>query len=160
MSSRSSLGPIVAAATVLLGGAVAVAAGRRKPAKAKAVGYKAGEPFDIVVTYIHGKPVELATAAAFRAMAKAAAAAGARIKVVSGFRTMKEQEYLYDCYLTKSCNNGNLAAKPGFSNHQSGSALDLNTKDPAVGSWIKAHGNDFGFYNTVPGEPWHWEYQP
>ena len=49
------------------------------------------------------------------------------LKVVSGFRTMAEQTYFYNCHVNCNCNNCNLAAKPGYSNHQSGHALDLNT---------------------------------
>jgi len=123
-------------------------------------GYIAGQPFTIIVVGIDGKPVEVETAAAFRRMRDAAVADGARIKVVSGFRTMAEQEYLHSCYKSGKCNKGILAARPGFSNHQSGHALDLNARDPAVGAWLRAHAGEYGFHNTVPGEPWHWEYWP
>jgi hypothetical protein len=124
------------------------------------IGYIAGQPFTIVVVGIDGKPVEVQTAAAFRRMRDAAAVDGVRIKVVSGFRTMAEQEYLYGCYKSGKCNHGNLAARPGFSNHQSGHALDLNGRDPAVGAWLRAHAGAYGFRDTVPSEPWHWEYWP
>lgn len=123
-------------------------------------GYVAGKSFAIVVVGIDGKPVEVATAAAFHRMRAAAAADGVAIKVVSGFRTMAEQEYLYGCYKSGKCNSGNLAARPGFSNHQSGHALDLNARDPAVGLWLRAHASAYGFHNTVPSEPWHWEFWP
>jgi len=121
-------------------------------------GYVDGKPFEIKYVRIDGKPVEIETARAFRRMQEAAAREGVRIRVISGFRTMAEQQYLYDCNVRCSCNNCNLAARPGHSNHQSGHALDLNTRDPAVGAWMKAHGGEYGFVNTVPGEPWHWEY--
>lgn len=123
-------------------------------------GYVAGKAFDITVVGVDGKPVEVATAAAFHRMRAAAASDGVTIKVVSGFRTMAEQEYLYGCYKSGTCNNGNLAARPGFSNHQSGHALDLNARDPAVGLWLRAHASAYGFHNTVPSEPWHWEFWP
>lgn len=125
-----------------------------------AIGYVNGSPVAIRVVLIDGKPVEVETAQAFRLMRDAAGEAGAKVVVVSGFRTMKEQEYLYRCYQSGTCNNGNLAARPGFSNHQSGHALDLNARDQAVGAWLKAHANEFHFYNTVPSEPWHWEFKP
>ncbi len=44
-----------------------------------------------------------------------------------GFRTMGEQQYFYNCYVSGSCNGGNLAASPGYSNHQMGLAVDFNT---------------------------------
>ncbi|MBL8715371.1 MAG: M15 family metallopeptidase [Myxococcales bacterium] len=121
-------------------------------------GYKSGSAFAITVVDADNKPVELATASAYARMQKAAAAAGVHIRVVSGFRTMSQQKYLYNCYVTKSCNGGNLAAKPGYSNHQSGHALDLNTSSAGVGSWLAAHADEYGFKRTVPSEPWHWEY--
>ena len=125
-----------------------------------AIGFVGGQAITLTVVGIDGKPVEIETAGAFQRMREAAAKDGVTIKVVSGFRTMAEQEHLYDCYIHCSCNNCNLAARPGHSAHQSGRALDLNTRDPAVGAWMNLHGSAHGFYNTVPGEPWHWEYQP
>ncbi len=63
---------------------------------------------------IDGKPVVTTTATAFNKMKAAARAAGVTLRINSGFRTQAEQQRLYNCYLTKRCNNGNLAAKPGF----------------------------------------------
>ena len=123
-----------------------------------ATGYRSGNDFRIKVVTVDHKPVELATAMAFAKMQKAAAKSGVHIYVVSGFRTMAEQKYLYNCYLTKSCNGGNLAARPGYSNHQSGHALDLNASSPGVYSWLANHGGKYGFRRTVPSENWHWEY--
>lgn len=127
-------------------------------AKRSDTGYRSGSSFAITVVNADGKPVEMATASMYARMQKAAAAAGVSIRVVSGFRTMAEQKYLYNCYLTKKCNGGNLAAKPGYSNHQSGHALDLNTSAPGVMSWLNNHADEFGFKRTVPSEAWHWEY--
>ncbi len=121
-------------------------------------GYKSGSAFTITVVEADGKPVEEKTASMYARMQKAAAADGVLIRVVSGFRTMAEQKYLYNCYLTGSCNGGNLAAKPGYSNHQSGHALDLNTSSGGVYSWLTKHAHEYGFERTVPSEIWHWEY--
>jgi hypothetical protein len=121
-------------------------------------GYKSGQAFPITVVTVDGKPVEIATANAFYVMQQAAAKQGVSIKISSGFRTMAEQQYLYNCYLNKNCNNGNLAAKPGYSNHQSGHALDLNTSSSGVLTWLNANGSAFGFKRTVPSETWHWEW--
>jgi D-alanyl-D-alanine carboxypeptidase len=122
-------------------------------------GYQSGTSFPITVVTIDDKPVERSTANAYLAMRDAAAAEGVHIRIVSGFRSMAEQEHLYQCYTTCSCNDCNLAARPGYSNHQSGTALDLNRHDPGVLDWLRAHANGFGFYETVPSEPWHWDYQ-
>jgi MYXO-CTERM domain-containing protein len=120
-------------------------------------GYTNGKAFQITVVTVDGKPVEIATANAFLTMAKAAEANGINLRINSGFRTNAEQQYLYNCYLNKNCNNGNLAAKPGYSNHQSGHALDINTSGGAL-DWLNAHGAAHGFKRTVPSESWHWEW--
>ncbi|MBK8720396.1 MAG: D-alanyl-D-alanine carboxypeptidase family protein [Deltaproteobacteria bacterium] len=121
-------------------------------------GYDDGSPFEITVVHIDGKPVEKDTANAFWVMREAAAADGVEIHVVSGFRTMDEQEYLYMCYQCCCCNSCNLAASPGYSNHQSGHALDLNASSSGVHAWLVAHGGEYGFSATVPSENWHWEW--
>jgi hypothetical protein len=120
-----------------------------------AVGYKRGVKMTICVTTIDGKPVEVKTASALVKMRTAAKKAGVTIKVVSGFRTMAQQRYLYQLYKQ---GKGNLAAPPGYSNHQSGHALDLNTSSPGVYSWLSKHGAAYGFKRTVPSEKWHWEH--
>ncbi len=121
-------------------------------------GYRRGKAFPITVVTVDGKPVERKTANAYYVMQQAAAKAGVAIRIVSGFRTMAQQQYLYNCYLTKKCNNGNLAARPGYSNHQSGHALDLNTRASGVYHWLTANGGKFGFKRTIPSEKWHWEW--
>lgn len=70
------------------------------------------------------------------------------------FRTYQDQVQMYQNYL----NGGNLAAKPGTSNHEKGLAIDFNTdfitSQPALRQWLLNH----GWSATVPGEPWHWAY--
>ncbi len=127
-------------------------------AKSQDTGYTKGSPFPITVVTVDGKKVERDTANAYYVMAQAAAKAGVNLKINSGFRTMAEQQKLYSCYVNCNCNNCNLAAKPGYSNHQSGHALDLNTSAPGVLSWLNAHAGSFGFKRTVPSENWHWEW--
>jgi hypothetical protein len=124
----------------------------------RANGYRSGRKFTICVTTIDGKYVEVNTARAYLRMRRAARNVGVYLKVVSGFRTMAEQRYLYNCYKTKRCNGGNLAAPPGYSNHQSGHALDLNTSSRGVYSFLANRGRSFGFRRTVPSENWHWEH--
>lgn len=121
-------------------------------------GYTSGTPFAITVVTCDSKPCERDTANAYAVMQQAAAADGVKLVVVSGFRTQVEQQYLYGCYTNCNCNNCNLAAKPGYSNHQSGHALDLNTASPGVLAWLNANGGAFGFKRTVPSEDWHWEW--
>src|SRR5262249_39946955 len=89
--------------------------------------YDNGKPYTIEGVHIGAKRVSKTTGHAFLKMQQAADKAGVKLSINSGFRTQEEQEHLYNCYKTGSCNNGNLAAKPGFSNHQNGRALDLTT---------------------------------
>jgi hypothetical protein len=124
----------------------------------RVTGYRSGHKMNICVTTIDGKYVEVNTARAYLRMRKAARKVGVTMHVVSGFRSMASQRYLYHCYKTKKCNGGNLAAVPGYSNHQSGHALDLNTSARGVYSYLANHGKAYGFRRTVPSEKWHWEH--
>lgn len=119
----------------------------------KAPAFDHGNPFTIEVIDIGGKRASKPTGDAFLKMQKAADAAGVTLTINSGFRTMAEQQHLYGCYIHHTCNNGNLAAKPGYSNHQSGRALDLT-----VSSWLVNNAARFGFRRTVPSEAWHYEF--
>jgi hypothetical protein len=121
-------------------------------------GYRSGSRFSIAVVRVDARPVEVATANAYIAMQESARRDGVNLRIVSGFRTHGEQQYLYGCYVNCNCNNCNLAARPGYSNHQSGHALDLNTSDRGVLSWLNRNAGRFGFSRTVPSEDWHWEW--
>jgi hypothetical protein len=121
-------------------------------------GYVNGHPSSLVLVTVDGKKVARPAANAYYLMAKAAASKGVHLRVVSGFRTMAQQTYLYNCYTHCNCNNCNLAAHPGYSNHQSGHALDLNTGASGVYSWLHNHGHEWGWKRTVPSESWHWEW--
>ncbi len=126
--------------------------------ESSATGYKSGTSFSIKLVSVDGKKMEIKSANAYYVMAKAAAQKGVHLKVISGFRSYAQQKYLYNCYKNCNCNNCNLAAKPGYSNHQSGHAVDLNTSASKVYSWLKANAAKYGWKRTVPSEPWHWEW--
>ncbi len=126
-------------------------------------GYNAGNPYKLRVARVEGKLVEEHVARAYKRMEAAARKDGVELNIVSGFRTMAEQKVLYQRWLNGT---GNLAARPGFSNHQNGRALDLNVQtggSDAVGvgavyKWLARNGSKFGF-RRIPAEAWHWEYQ-
>lgn len=123
-----------------------------------ATGYVRGVPQTITLVDADARPAEIATANAYAVMQAAAARAGVKLRIISGFRTMSQQQYLYACYTNCNCNGCNLAAYPGYSNHQSGHAVDLNTSEYGVYSWLANHAGAYGFKRTVPSEPWHWEF--
>jgi len=90
---------------------------------------------------------------------------GSGIPVQEGFRSFQRQVELYNLYRS---GRGNLAAKPGTSNHGSGIAVDLggafmNANSPQH-RWLQVNGPKFGWVwagrNFSQVEPWHWEYHP
>lgn len=126
----------------------------------RTTGYINGRPQSITVSPIgNGKYLRSDAAAAFNRMKADAARAGVNLSAVSGFRTMAEQTYLYNLYKS---GRGNLAARPGYSNHQGGIAVDVSTGGSYSSSayrWLAANGRRYGFVNDVRGEPWHWTYR-
>jgi LAS superfamily LD-carboxypeptidase LdcB len=106
-----------------------------------------------------GKFMRRDAALAFLQMAAAARAAGISLEVTRAFATMAEQSRLYEIYRQ---GRGNLAARPGYSNHQGGIAVDLATggTKTAVYRWLALNAGRWGFVRTVPSEPWHWEFRP
>jgi LAS superfamily LD-carboxypeptidase LdcB len=97
------------------------------------------------------------------------------LRVNSGFRTVDEQKKLYKAYeddqkLPEWKRAGLLRpCRPGFSEHNLGVALDINRShdDPdgdgpmrsRTDDWLDAHADEYGFYRSVPGEPWHWRHR-
>jgi LAS superfamily LD-carboxypeptidase LdcB len=123
------------------------------------VGYRNGKRIELEVTDVDGVPVEVTTARALEAMKAAADKDGVYLQAWSGFRSNEKQAALYEAW---KAGVGNPAAKPGFSNHQSGRAVDINLLGvpPETYAWLKKHAAEFGFRRTVASEPWHWEHSP
>ncbi|HEY5938144.1 MAG TPA: D-alanyl-D-alanine carboxypeptidase family protein [Kofleriaceae bacterium] len=119
------------------------------------MGYRNGKRIKLRVMQIGWAEADLATARAFLAMQRAAADDGLELNVWSGFRTHERQKQLYQAW---RAGYGNPAAKPGFSNHQSGRALDLVIRDEQIAAWLATNAQRFGFRRTVANEPWHWEF--
>lgn len=103
----------------------------------------------------------------FDAMRKA----GFTVSINSAFRTQKRQIDLRK----ENCKPGNptgpavctpLTAQAGFSNHQQGTALDLQVggMGTPVWKWLRANAAKYGFvddggkYGKKGYEPWHWTY--
>lgn len=139
-------------------------------------GYVHGTPFRLVVVKRDGVLMEERTAIAWGAMRDAAAKDGVRLKPNRGWASMDEQRKIWverqdpTIRATKG-----TAAHPGWSNHQSGVAVDIDgcgglirvprgmtempqPEDPTpVYAWLHANAKRFGFVRTVPSELWHWE---
>ncbi len=82
---------------------------------------------------------------------QAAKEAGHTVNIGTGgaaYRSYEQQEYFWNCYVTQSCNNGNLAARPGTGNHEYGIASDLSFGSTADLYW--AHDNAAKFCLKFP----------
>jgi peptidoglycan hydrolase-like protein with peptidoglycan-binding domain len=126
----------------------------------RVTGYVNGVPRTITVSSIgNGQTLRTDAANAFNRMRAAARAAGINLNPVSGFRSMEQQRRLYQLYLQ---GRGNLAARPGYSNHQGGISVDISTGgySSSVYRWLANNARRFGFVNDVRGEPWHWTFRP
>lgn len=123
-------------------------------------GYVRGVPRRIHIAPIgNGKNMRSDAALKFNQMKAAARRAGVTLSPVSGFRTMAQQKSLYAAY---RAGRGNLAARPGYSNHQGGLSVDVQTNgsySSAAYRWLARHGRQYGFVNDVRTEPWHWTYR-
>lgn len=82
--------------------------------------------------------------------------------VASGYRSIAEQTRLYNLY---RAGKGNVAAKPGHSNHNHGTAVDLTGYGGSTNSpqfrWLLRNAGRYGFSwaeGRSVGEPWHWVY--
>lgn len=116
-------------------------------------------------------------AQAFRAMADGARKEGVSLRSVSAYRSCSTQRSLYNRYLTqyRSGTVDTFSARPGYSEHQTGLALDINTAStrahfentPAY-AWLQEHCAEYGFLLRYPQgkesitgyrfEPWHYRY--
>ena len=78
------------------------------------------------------------------------------------FATNAQQKRLYDLF---KAGKGNRAARPRYSNHQDGTAVDLDrgrydkTDDGVPNGildlWFDEHLHEYNFVRDVGGEPWH-----
>ena len=128
----------------------------------QATGYQNKQPVQITLCKVEGTLVNAQISGNLQKMLDAARAQNIVLRPGSGFRTMEEQRYLYNCYTTRSCNKGRKAAEPGKSNHQMGLAVDYSSTGGLIESrgtpafqWLQRNAATYGFKN-LPDEPWHW----
>lgn len=115
------------------------------------------------------------TLKAFNTMKKAAATDNISLEISSGFRSYEEQETLYKEYVVEHGKKAadTFSARAGYSEHQSGLAIDVNGADfSMVGQkdmkWLEKHCAQYGFIIRFPKgkeritgysyEPWHIRY--
>jgi hypothetical protein len=95
-------------------------------------------------------------AASFKRMAADAASQGVKIGVTDSYRSYDQQVQLAQKKGLYA--EGGVAAQPGQSKHGWGVALDMDVDNRGL-AWLRANGSRYGFYETTPREPWHWEYR-
>jgi D-alanyl-D-alanine carboxypeptidase len=187
----------------LLGGAAALslATGLMAPSAAVATGtvYDIDSASSLTVVVNKHRPLEPPTyvpdyliriqtehlrteaAQAYQRMAEAAQAEGVNLVAVSGYRSYGHQASLYDSYVAQygQVTADTIAARPGYSEHQLGLAMDVANADAAcalqdcfedtpVGAWVAEHAWEYGFIIRYPKgeeavtgyayEPWHLRY--
>ena len=112
-------------------------------------------------------------------MKKAAEHEGVTLILVSAFRSIERQKELIEAKRKKGVSDEvifSLLARPGYSQHHTGCALDLHTpasalleesfEDTAAFTWLSNHAIKYGFTLSYPRdnpygivyEPWHWFY--
>ncbi|MCC9204551.1 M15 family metallopeptidase [Arthrobacter sp. zg-Y769] len=120
-------------------------------------------------------------AGAYTRMVADAAADGVAVSAVSGYRSREEQSRLHTSYIADYGQEGadSLSARPGYSEHETGLAVDIGNPDglcaletcfegTAAGSWAAANAHRYGFLIRYPAgaehitgyayEPWHLRY--
>ena len=125
-----------------------------------------------------GKKLRSEAYDAFKSMVNAAKLEGLTIVANSAFRTYSYQEKTYNSI---KASNGkayadNYAARPGFSEHQTGLAVDVSTlnstmenfEDTEEFKWLQENAQDYGFILRYPKnkefltgynyESWHYRY--
>lgn len=108
-------------------------------------------------------------------MSDAAAKEGLSMKVISAYRTEAYQSNLYNNKLrtTGKTNADNYSARPGFSEHQTGLAVDICSTSGSFEytsefKWLQKNAHKYGFILRYPKgkewitgysyEPWHYRY--
>ena len=117
-------------------------------------------------------------ARAFTRMQRAARRDGVHLHLVSGFRSVAEQEALYfgvkAARVQSARERARVSAPPGYSEHHSGYALDISdealsldvsfAQSPAY-RWLQENARGYNFELSFPEdgavafEPWHWRYE-
>jgi hypothetical protein len=81
-------------------------------------------------------------------------ASGLRVKY--SYRTFEKQLHKWELF---QAGEGNLAARPGTSNHGWAVAVDFTGLGEDEITWLRRHARRYGFVNDVPSEVWHYTYQ-
>lgn len=135
----------------------------------------------LIANKSYGLPADYApgldptTESQFNALSAAAAQEGLNIWLASGFRSYEYQSQIYNNYanLYGADTADTFSARPGYSEHQTGLAIDVNSIDDTFAGtpeaiWLENHAHEYGFIIRYPKgkesitgykyEPWHIRY--
>lgn len=135
----------------------------------------------LIANKSYGLPADYApgldptTESQFNALSAAAAQEGLNIWLASGYRSYDYQSRIYNNYSSMygSETADTFSARPGYSEHQTGLAIDVNSIDDSFANtpeaeWLAAHAHEYGFIIRYPKgkenitgykyEPWHIRY--
>ncbi len=141
-------------------------------------------PTENLMPVVSDGSVKLRPAAAekFLQMQKAARADGVHLVPLSGFRSVKDQQYLFFEVKAQrgqqTTERAEVSAPPGYSEHHTGYAIDIGDADvpathitqkfenTAAFQWLQEHASQFQFELSFPKdgaqevsyEPWHWRF--
>lgn len=93
-------------------------------------------------------------------MQQLVAASGGKLSIVSAYRSVEDQQYLWDQALAKYGSEDAArmwVAPPGSSNHNHGLAVDLGFETDDAMDWAHANASRFGLEFPMEWEPWHIE---
>jgi D-alanyl-D-alanine carboxypeptidase len=130
---------------------------------------------------VQGERLRAEAADAYKQFAQAGKSQGINVVPVSGYRSYSQQASLYDSYVAQygQATADTLAARPGYSEHQTGLTLDITTRPETCsiqacfgqtpqGRWLAANAYRFGYILRYPAdktpitgyiyEPWHFRY--
>lgn len=111
----------------------------------------------------------------FKKLTEDAKKEGLDIYLGSGYRSYKDQVLVYNSYVETDGKEkaDTYSARPGYSEHQTGLVIDVNTINDAFGetkeaAWLAEHAHEYGFIIRYPKgkenitgykyEPWHIRY--
>lgn len=138
--------------------------------------YEAKDLVTLSKTYSsRGHKIKKAASEPLMKMIDAARADGLNLLVISGYRTESTQRGLFNNSVKRHGMDHALiySAKPGYSEHQLGLAVDLNSTEESFDQtkeykWLKANSYKYGFIERYPKgkefitgygyEPWHYRY--
>ncbi len=133
----------------------------------------ANKTYSLPSTY--GNGLTSTTSSAFKKMQTAAKNDGLSIYISSGFRSYQTQVAVYNSWVQKDGKSvaDTYSARPGYSEHQTGLAMDLNTINQSFANtkeykWLQENAYKYGFIMRYPKnkqnitgyiyEPWHYRY--